>query len=80
MFFDFDTVGDLKKFLEGVDDDLGIAVPDERIISPEYEEVSSFEVLELWYDGSRYYSEDALQYYDDEEKEGFEKTKVLVIT
>ena len=61
----YETVGALKKALEGISDDVGIAIPS---VGVEYEEIKSVELHEMYYDGSRYYDNDFMEDLEEGEK------------
>ena len=76
----YETVGALKEALRDIDDNVGIAIPDMRITSSEYDEIKDVEVCEIYYDGSRYFDDSAVEDWDAEEMEGLEKVRVVIIS
>ena len=76
----YETVGQLKKALEEIDDNIGVAMPDMRVTNGEYEEIKDVEICYLYYDGSSYYDDEAVEDLDAEEMEEMTKLRVAIIS
>ena len=75
----YETVGALKEALKDIDDNVGVAFLDLSVTNIEYDEITGVEVCDLYYDGSRYYDDSAVEDWDAEDMEGLEKVRVVII-